>query len=98
MYKRQPEGCASILWKNADKASDAADALGITAEKLLKLGLIDEVLQEPLGGAHRDLKGMAEVAKNALLNAINELQVLSPDSLIDQRRNKLASYGAYKEG
>ena len=93
-----PEGCASILWKSAEKAEAAAEALGITAERLLKLGLIDEVIPEPLGGAHRDPQGMAETIKNSLLNTLNELQSVPVGNLIEQRRRRLADYGAYKEG
>ena len=93
-----PEGCASILWKSAEKAEAAAEALGITAERLLKLGLIDEVLAEPLGGAHRDPQSMAEAIKNSLLNTLNELQSQALGNLIERRRRRLADYGAYKEG
>ena len=93
-----PEGCASILWKSTDKAAAAAEAMGITAERLQKLGLIDEVVPEPLGGAHRDYQAMAEVVKNALLQALSDLQVLSSDDLVANRRRRLANYGTYKEG
>src|SRR5690606_15165926 len=68
-----PEGCASILWRAADKASQAAEAMGITAESLSRLGLIDEVVGEPLGGAHRDVDDMARRLKRALLNALEKL-------------------------
>ena len=93
-----PEGCASILWKSAEKAEEAAEALGITAERLLKLGLVDEVIPEPLGGAHRDPQGISETIKNSLLNTLNELQSVPVGNLIEQRRRRLAGYGAYKEG
>jgi len=93
-----PEGCASILWKSPEKAEAAAEALGITAERLLKLGLVDEVIPEPLGGAHRDIQAMADSVKNALLSALAEVQVLSSDQLVEQRRNRLAAYGVYNEG
>ena len=93
-----PEGCASILWKSPEKAEAAAEALGITAERLQKLGLVNDVIPEPLGGAHRDPQAMAEAVKNALLNALSEVQVLSTEQLIEQRRNSVANYGAYKEG
>ena len=93
-----PEGCASILWKSPEKAEAAAEALGITADRLQKLGLVDEVIPEPLGGAHRDIQAMADSVKNALLNALAEVQALPADQLIEQRRNRLASYGAYNEG
>ncbi len=93
-----PEGCASILWKSPEKAEAAAEALGITAERLRKLGLVDEVIPEPLGGAHRDIQAIADSVKNALLNALSEVQALSSDQLIEQRRNRLAAYGVYNEG
>jgi acetyl-CoA carboxylase carboxyl transferase subunit alpha len=93
-----PEGCAAILWKTAEKAEAAADAMGITADRLLKLGLVDEVIPEPLGGAHRDPDAMAEAVKNALLQAIAELQALPKSELVAQRRRKLAGFGVFKEG
>jgi len=93
-----PEGCASILWKSSEKAEAAAEAMGITAERLLKLGLVDEVIAEPLGGAHRDPQAMAEAIKNSLLNALNELQSMPAGNLIERRRRRLADYGVYKEG
>ena len=93
-----PEGCASILWKSPEKAEAAAEALGITADRLLKLGLVDEVIPEPLGGAHRDPKAMAESVKNALLSALSEIQTLSAQQLIEQRRNRLSTYGVFSEG
>jgi acetyl-CoA carboxylase carboxyl transferase subunit alpha len=93
-----PEGCAAILWKNSDKAEAAAEALGITAERLLKLGLVDELIPEPLGGAHRDPKAMAEVVKNSLVAALSEVRALSIPQLVEQRRSRLSTYGAYTEG
>jgi acetyl-CoA carboxylase carboxyl transferase subunit alpha len=93
-----PEGCASILWRSSDKAEAAAEAMGITAERLQKLGLIDEVIQEPLGGAHRDPSATAEAIKNAVLQALAELQLLPADELVAARRKRLAGYGVYKEG
>ncbi len=93
-----PEGCASILWKSADKAEAAAEAMGITADRLAKLGLIDEIVAEPLGGAHRDPQAMMEAVKNALLQALADLQALAPHDLLEQRRKRLAAYGAFKEG
>jgi acetyl-CoA carboxylase carboxyl transferase subunit alpha len=93
-----PEGCASILWKSTEKAEAAAAALGVTAERLLKLGLIDEVIPEPLGGAHRDGKAIAEALQASLLNASNELQSFSSSALVKKRRLRLANYGAYQEG
>src|SRR5690242_11064188 len=77
-----PEGCASILWKSADKASDAAEAMGITAERLKSLGLIDGVLKEPLGGAHRDVDAISATIKKALLDNLARLENLSMDELV----------------
>jgi acetyl-CoA carboxylase carboxyl transferase subunit alpha len=93
-----PEGCASILWKSADKAEDAAEAMRITAAHLNEFGLVDEVLAEPLGGAHRNPKGMAEVIRNALLNSLDELTQLSTDALLEKRQRRIASFGQFKEG
>ena len=92
-----PEGCASILWKSADKAEDAAEAMRITAKSLSEFGLIDEVLQEPLGGAHRNPKEMAEVIRNAVLKSLDELGSLSIEQLLEQRRQRLKSFGQFKE-
>ncbi len=92
-----PEGCASILWKSADKAEDAADAMRITAENLNEFGLVDEVLQEPCGGAHRNPKEMAEVVRNAILQSLDELGQLSTEQLLERRQQRLASVGRYKE-
>jgi acetyl-CoA carboxylase carboxyl transferase subunit alpha len=92
-----PEGCASILWKTSEKAEAAAEAMGVTADRLKKLGLIDEIVPEPLGGAHRDPVAMAETLKNALVSAVTDLRRLSPDELIRQRRERLAGMGAFKE-
>ena len=92
-----PEGCASILWKSADKAEDAAEAMRITAENLNEFGLVDEVLQEPLGGAHRNPKEMAEVIRNAILQSLDELGQLSTEQLLEKRQQRLAGFGQYKE-
>ena len=92
-----PEGCASILWKSADKAEAAAEAMGITAERLHKLGLVDEVIAEPLGGAHRDSKAMADNMRSALIQTLTDLQILPLAVLLEQRRQKLAAYGVFKE-
>ncbi len=92
-----PEGCASILWKSADKKEVAADAMGLTAERLSKLGLIDEVLPEPLGGAHRNGTQIAEDLKAALLRHLQLLDVLSPEALRDRRNERIASFGVYSE-
>jgi acetyl-CoA carboxylase carboxyl transferase subunit alpha len=91
-----PEGCASILWKSADKAPEAAEAMGITSERLLQLGLIDEVIPEPLGGAHRDPGAMADRIRNALHAAIQDLSELPLDQLIERRYQRLMHYGEYK--
>jgi acetyl-CoA carboxylase carboxyl transferase subunit alpha len=92
-----PEGCASILWKSADKAEDAAEAMRITASSLNEYGLVDEVLQEPLGGAHRNPKEMAEVIRNAILKSLDELGSLSTEKLLEQRQQRLQSFGQFKE-
>ncbi|HEX9876521.1 MAG TPA: acetyl-CoA carboxylase carboxyltransferase subunit alpha [Gammaproteobacteria bacterium] len=93
-----PEGCASILWKSADKAEEAAEAMGLTSERLSKLGLIDEVISEPLGGAHRNPAAMAEAIKNSLVQALAEFETLPLDQLLMRRQRRLLAYGAYKEG
>ena len=92
-----PEGCASILWKSAEKAEDAAEAMRITASSLNEFGLVDEVLQEPLGGAHRNPAEAAEVIRNALLKHVDELDSLSTEQLLEERRRRLASFGQFKE-
>lgn len=92
-----PEGCASILWKSADKAEAAAEAMRITAPSLNEFGLVDEVLQEPLGGAHRNPGEMAEVIRNAVLKNLDELGDLSTEQLLEQRQRRLASFGQFKE-
>ncbi|OGI58755.1 MAG: acetyl-CoA carboxylase carboxyltransferase subunit alpha, partial [Candidatus Muproteobacteria bacterium RBG_19FT_COMBO_61_10] len=88
-----PEGCASILWKSADKAALAAEAMGITATSLKKLGLIDEVVPEPLGGAHRDVPAMAKTLKARLLVSLDALVELPADQLIEARYARLMQYG-----
>jgi len=93
-----PEGCASILWKSAEKAEDAAEAMRITASHLNDFGLVDEVLAEPLGGAHRNPKDMAEVIRNAILNSLDQLTQLSTEQLLENRQQRLASFGQFKEG
>ena len=92
-----PEGCATILWKSADKAEQAAEAMRITAAHLNEFGLVDEVLPEPLGGAHRNPKDMAEVVRNALLGSLDELTQLSIEQLLERRQQRLASFGQFKE-
>ena len=91
-----PEGCASILWKSPDKARDAAEALGLTAIRLLEHGLIDRVIPEPLGGAHRDPATMAATLKQTLLEELAELEKLDSQALLDKRYQRLRSYGAYE--
>ena len=92
-----PEGCASILWKSADKALDAAQAMGITAKRLKDFGLVDEVLAEPLGSAHRDPEGMLQSLKNALISHLGDLDALDPNELIERRAARLESMGRFKE-
>ena len=91
-----PEGCASILWKSADKAKVAAEQLGLTARRLRDLGLVDKVVREPIGGAHRNPSQMAKRLKAVLLNELDELQALPVDKLLERRYRRLRSYGAYE--
>jgi acetyl-CoA carboxylase carboxyl transferase subunit alpha len=91
-----PEGCASILWKTAERAKDAAEALGITAPRLLELGLIDQVVKEPLGGAHRDPQEMATRLKGVLLGQLEQLERTDTHTLLEQRYQRLRSYGRYQ--
>jgi len=92
-----PEGCASILWKSADKASEAAETLGITATRLKTLGLVDKIISEPLGGAHRDYAAMMQTLKKALQDTLNQVQAQAPGEMLQARFNRLMSYGKYKE-
>ena len=92
-----PEGCASILWKSAERAEDAAEAMRITAPSLSEFGLVDEVLEEPLGGAHRAPREAAEIIRNGILKAIDELTQLSTEQLLEERQRRLASFGQFKE-
>ena len=92
-----PEGCASILWKSAEKAEEAADAMRITAESLNEFGLVDEVLPEPLGAAHRDPAASAEVIRNALLKHLDELDLLDIDQLLEMRQRRISGFGQFKE-
>jgi len=91
-----PEGCASILWKTADKAKDAAEQLGLTAKRLLELGLIDKIVREPIGGAHRNPKQMATRLKAVLLNELDALEGVPTDELLQRRYERLRGYGAYE--
>ena len=93
-----PEGCASILWKSAEKAADAAEAMRITADQLLEFKLVDEVLQEPIGGAHRDAQGMSETLKNALLAQVEALAEQPHDALLQSRAERLAGFGDFRQG
>ena len=92
-----PEGCASILWKSNENAELAAEAMGITATRLRGLGLVDEVIPEPLGGAHRDQQATADAVKTALVGTLAQLRKLPVDSLLAQRRHRLANYGVFRE-
>ena len=92
-----PEGCASILWKSAEKAPEAAETMGITAQRLKTLGLIDKIVNEPLGGAHRDHAAMAQNLKKALQDALKQLSCQSTAELLATRYERLMSYGRYKE-
>jgi len=92
-----PEGCASILWKTAERASDAAEALGLTAHRLKALNLVDKIVNEPLGGAHRDPKQMAVLLKRALADSFRQFQGMKTKELIATRHDKLMSYGKFKE-
>ena len=91
-----PEGCASILWKTGEKAAEAAEALGITAPRLKSLGLIDKVVSEPTGGAHRDPQHMCTLLKRALGEAWRQLSALEPEELLERRYQRLQSYGRFK--
>lgn len=92
-----PEGCATILWKSAEKASEAAEAMGITSERLLELGLIDKIIEEPLGSAYRDVAFIAANIKVTLTEQLAELGALSTDDLLEARYKRLMSFGNYKE-
>ena len=92
-----PEGCASILWRSAERAPDAAEALGITAGRLKTLGLIDKIVSEPLGGAHRDPQATAQALKKALTEALKQVQGKKPKELVEERLERLMGHGKYKE-
>ena len=91
-----PEGCASILWRDAAKAKDAAQQMGITSKRLFELGLIDKVVREPTGGAHRNPVQMAKRLKAVLLNELDMLQAIPTEELLERRYRRLRSYGAYE--
>lgn len=93
-----PEGCASILWKSAAKAEDAAEAMRITAQSLNEFGLVDAVLPEPLGAAHRDPEATAEVIRNAVLKHLDDVERLDLDQLLEQRQRRIAGFGQFKDG
>ena len=93
-----PDGCASILWKDAGKAKDAAEQLGMTAKRLHGLGLVDKVVREPTGGAHRNPRQMARRLKAVLLNELDALQAIPVEALVQRRYDRLRGYGAYETG
>ena len=92
-----PEGCASILWKSADMAPEAAETLGITASRLKTLGLVDKIVSEPLGGAHRDPQAAAQALRKTLAEALKNLQAKKPALLVEERLERLMGYGKFKE-
>ncbi|MFQ3333650.1 MAG: acetyl-CoA carboxylase carboxyl transferase subunit alpha [Woeseiaceae bacterium] len=92
-----PEGCASILWKNAELAEKAAEAMQITAKSLKEYGLIDAVLQEPLGGAHRSLEEMADSIRSSMVKSLDELLAVDKNTLVSNRQARIADYGEYKK-
>lgn len=92
-----PEGCASILWKSAEKAADAADAMGITADRLKSLGLIEQIIPEPLGGAHRDMETAAQHIGEALDANLRNLKAMNIDKLLDQRYQRIMGFGQFEE-
>ncbi|HRJ53707.1 MAG TPA: acetyl-CoA carboxylase carboxyltransferase subunit alpha [Candidatus Thiothrix moscowensis] len=92
-----PEGCASILWKSAEKAAEAADAMGITADRLKSLGLIDQIIPEPLGGAHRDMEAAANFVGAALESNLRDLNAMNIDKLLDKRYQRIMSFGQFEE-
>jgi len=93
-----PEGCASILWKSAEKAVDAAEAMGITADRLKQLGLVDQVIPEPLGSAHRDPDAMAQTLQNALISNLRDLESIDATELLTRRSARFAAMGAFRDG
>jgi acetyl-CoA carboxylase carboxyl transferase subunit alpha len=93
-----PEGCASILWKNAEKAEAAATAMGITSQRLEKFGLVDEVIAEPVGGAHRNPEAMAQALQNALVDNLRQLEAMPITELLARRQQRIESVGQFREG
>ena len=94
---RVPEGCASILWKSADKAPEAAEIMGITADRLKAVNLIDSIIAEPIGGAHRDYPAIMQSVKNVLQESLRKLQDQPIETLLERRLDRLMTYGAFKE-
>ena len=92
-----PEGCEAILWKSAERAPEAAEILGITAHRLKALGLIDKIVTEPVGGAHRDPKQMCATLKRALSDALRQVADLKPKELLQRRYERLQSYGRFTD-
>jgi acetyl-CoA carboxylase carboxyl transferase subunit alpha len=92
-----PEGCASILWKSQEKREAAAEALNLTADRLKKLALVDEVIEEPLGGAHRDPAAMSSRLKAAVLAHLDALQAMAREELLAARARRIASFGVFSE-
>lgn len=92
-----PEGCASILWKTAERANEAAEALGLTAQRLKEIGMIDRIIEEPLGGAHRDMNGMIAILKQALAESYEQLRNVPLADLLKARREKWLNYGKFKD-
>jgi acetyl-CoA carboxylase carboxyl transferase subunit alpha len=88
-----PEGCANIIWKTSEKAPQAAEAMGVTSDNLQNLGIVDETIPEPLGGAHRDIEAMSETLKQRLSQQLDELQAIPPEDLLERRYQRLMSYG-----
>lgn len=91
-----PEGCSSILWKSADNAQEAAEAMGLTSARLKQLGLIDEIVEEPLGGAHRDVEEMSDTLKQALMRTLAKLGAMDPVGLVERREERLLKVGMYQ--
>ncbi len=92
-----PEGCASILWRSAERAEDAADAMNITADKLLQLGLINDIIEEPLGGAHRNVSQTAQNIKAQLKASLEQLMALDEQDMLDQRYERIRNFGFFEE-